>query len=130
VRSACAVSTGAFSRTDLDIAGQAVTAVAHGGDDTGAQYVRFDLAAQAADLIVDRPVKRSGHAPRCHFQQLIAAHDDTRAFEQDGQEFQLTGGYLIAGAVRGGQGPSVIVQFEMGEPDALAREWVLRVLSH
>ena len=93
-----------------DIGGKTVAAGPDRRDQCGFARIGLDLAAQAADLVVDGVVKHLCRPPRSHVRQLIAAEHKAGAFQKDRQKAEFGSGQGDVDAVCVGQGAAVGIQ--------------------
>jgi hypothetical protein len=75
-----------------DIGGQHVAAAPHGLDQGGIAAVGLDLAAQAADLVVDRAVEQVRLAALDHVEQPVAVEHLAGVLEEGGQQAEFDRG--------------------------------------
>ena len=103
---------------DAHIGCQTVAAAPDRGNQFGMCSVVFDLAAQAADLVVDGTVLDLGGPPQRQIEPLLAAQHEARAFQKHGAKFGGDQGNLYA--VVGCQSPAVHVHRPAPERNAMS----------
>src|SRR5688572_5465494 len=112
--------SGAIGRGAANVGGEAVATAPYGLDQLRIAAVGFHLAAQAADLVVDRAVEQVRLAALDHVEQAVAVEHLARMVEERAQQPELGRGQRHHGAVRIGQ-----AALQGIEPPAL--EFVRRV---
>src|SRR5690606_37445402 len=94
------ITSVSLDRKAMDFGSQAVAAAPDRLDQLGIATVLFDLAAQAADLIVDRAIEQMRLTPLHHVEQTVAIEHLTRMSEEGDEQTELRGGNRHHRAVR------------------------------
>ena len=77
------------SRNRFDLGGKIVAGTALGSYELWASRVRLDFSAQPQDLHVDAAIEHIVVEAMTHFQQLVAAQNPLRGFEQRSEQPEL-----------------------------------------